>query len=383
MEEETSRSKKRKVRLIAGLFIGLLIVLTLVGNTIQALTLPKVLAVQAAAGSLTHSYNSTATVHPKEERDLTNPAGWKVAKVLVKKGDTVHKGQTLIEYDGSDIKQQIADEEAALKKLDLSMQQLEYNVIQAMQAEDEAAKISASSALESAKLDIATQQQHNQQLMNNLAASDHLAAPFDGIITDVGAIEGYASSGRPDIRISNSAKGYKLELPIPSDIASMLSVGESLEDLRLIGKEDEPIQGKIESMGDMSNSNGGSPDTSSDEKTSGFSGSMQNLVISLGGSGIHGGERVEVHITRTKESDQLLVPSKAIHKDSEGAFVYTIKETQGPLGNAYYAVRTPVKVSDSNDSTTAISEGLFDEQEVIVESNDLIMDGTRVHKQGG
>ncbi|MEK4259420.1 MULTISPECIES: efflux RND transporter periplasmic adaptor subunit [unclassified Paenibacillus] len=376
MEEETSKSRKRKVGLIAGLFIGLLIMLTLVGNTIQALTLPKVLTVQAATGSLSHSYASTATVQPKEERELTNPAGWKVARMLVKKGDRVHKDQTLIEYDGSDIKQQIADGEAALKKLNLSMEQLKYNVIQAMQAEDEAAKISAASALETAKLDRTTQQQHNQQLKNNLAANDHLAAPYGGIVTDVGAIEGYASSGAPDIRISNSAKGYNFELLIPSDIAAMLSVGESLQDIKLIGKDNEQLGGKIERMDDMSNQAGSTPDT----PELNTSGSMQRIVIALESIGLHGGERVEVHLTKTKDSNQLLVPNQAIHKDSEGSFVYTIKETQGPLGNAYYAVRTPVTVSDSNDSTTAISEGLFDEQEVLVESNDLIMDGTRVHK---
>ncbi|KAG2864409.1 hypothetical protein PC115_g25558, partial [Phytophthora cactorum] len=192
-------------------------------------------------GSLVHTYESRAVVTPSEMSELTNPAGWKVAKVRVKKGDVVQQDQVLIEYDGKDIKQQLADEQFALKKLKLSMEQLKYNVIQAMQGEDEAAKISAVAALESAKVDVSIQQHHIQNLNGNLTANRQLKAPFRGIVTEVGAIEGYSSTGKPDITISNTAKGYKFTLSIPTPIASMLSVGETLKDVSLRAKEGDPI----------------------------------------------------------------------------------------------------------------------------------------------
>ncbi|MCJ8013694.1 biotin/lipoyl-binding protein [Paenibacillus sp. KQZ6P-2] len=378
MEVEISQSRKRKVRLIAGLFIALLLLFTFAGNNLQTLTLPKVMTAKTSKGSLVHTYESRAVVTPSEVSELTNPAGWKVANVLVKKGDVVQQGQVLIEYDGSDIKQQIADEQSALKKLQLSMEQLNYNVILAMQGEDEAAKISATAALELAKVDVSIQQQHIQNLNGNLAANRQLKAPFQGIVMDVGAIEGYSSTGKPDITISNTAKGYKFTLLIPSPIASKLSVGDTLKDVSLPGKEGDPIplSGTISKI-DASPGSSDNPLSTSDEKVPG---SMNQVEIALKDRALHGGEQVDVKIAQSNSGDAILVPNQAIHKDQEGAYVFALRESQGPLGNAYYAVRTNVQITDANDTTTAVSVGLFEDQEIIVDSNDLITDGTRVHE---
>ncbi|WP_136605267.1 efflux RND transporter periplasmic adaptor subunit [Paenibacillus dokdonensis] len=377
MQEEISKSRKRKVGLIAGLFIGLLLMLTFAGNTFQALTLPKVITSQITKGSLVHSYEGSSTVNPQEERELTNPAGWKVSKVLVKNGEAVNKGQSLIKYEGIEIKQQLADEQSALKKSNLSLEQLKYSVMLAMQGEDDAAKISASAALETAKVDMTTQQQHIQNLKNTLAANQQIVAPFNGIVTEISAIEGFSSSGVPDIKISNAEKGYKLELLIPSEMASMLSVGEVLDNMKL-DREDHPsLTGKIEKLDEALNSTNNSSNTS--DANAPVS-AMYHLVIALEDHDLHGGERVEVQLMKSKGEDQMLVPNKAVHKDNQGVYVYTISESASPLGNAYYAVRTPIKISDANDVSTAVSEGLFDQQEIIVENSGLIMDGTRVHK---
>lgn len=378
LDVEISQSRKRKVRLIAGLFIGLLLLFTFAGNTLQTLTLPKVMTATTSKGSLVHTYESRAVVTPSEVSELTNPAGWKVAKVRVKKGDVVQQDQVLIEYDGKDIKQQLADEQFALKKLQLSMEQLKYNVIQAMQGEDEAAKISAVAALESAKVDVSIQQQHIQNLNGNLTANRQLKAPFRGIVTEVGAIEGYSSTGKPDITISNTAKGYKFTLSIPTPIASMLSVGETLKDISLRAKEGDPIplSGTISKI-DASSGSSDNPLSTSDEKMPSL---MDQVEIDLKDPVLQGGEQVDVKITQSKSSDAILVPNQAIHKDQGGTYVFALRETQGPLGNAYYAVRSDVQITDANDSTTAVSGGIFEEQEVIVDSNDLITDGTRVHK---
>ncbi|MGV2806597.1 hypothetical protein GNF85_23960, partial [Clostridium perfringens] len=80
MEEVISRSRKRKVSITAGLFTGLLLILTFAGNTLQALTLPKVVITSVNKGSLVHSYVGRSTINPKEERELIHPSGWKVDK---------------------------------------------------------------------------------------------------------------------------------------------------------------------------------------------------------------------------------------------------------------------------------------------------------------
>lgn len=375
MEEVLTRSRKRKISLIAGLFIGLLLVLTFAGNTLQALTLPKVVTASIDKGSLDHSYIGRATVNPKEERELVNPSGWKVDKVLVKKGDVVRKGEILVRYDGSEVKQQIAMEQSALKKLNLSLEQLEYNVMQAMQEEDEALRMSASSAFETAKLDMATQELRIENLKHTLSVNQQMAAPFDGTILEVGAMEGSGSTGGPDITMTNQAKGYGIELTVPSQIASRFNVGDVLDQILLDDEEQRSITGAIERIEEGTNSLSANAEDAAENSIS----TMSRMVIKLEEDGLTGGEQVKVNIKISSDAEQFLIPNHAVHKDSEGAYVYSLRESQGPLGNAYYAVRTPIRISDSNDHTTAVSEGLFDQQEIIVDSSGLIMDGARIN----
>ncbi|GJM81129.1 hypothetical protein HMSSN139_36250 [Paenibacillus sp. HMSSN-139] len=75
------------------MFIGMLLIFTLLGNTLQGLTLPKVLTAEASPGELVHSFQGTAVLQYGAERDLANPEGWKAAKVLVRGRGQGSKGR--------------------------------------------------------------------------------------------------------------------------------------------------------------------------------------------------------------------------------------------------------------------------------------------------
>ncbi len=367
--------RQRQIRMISGLFVALLVICTLLGNTIQALTLPKVVTMQTTKGSLVHSYQGSATVRPEEERDLINPMNWDVEKLLVQVGDKVEKGQILVEYDDRDAVQQLADAQSTLKKLKLSMKQLEQQYIQAMQSEDETAKSSASSAIELAKIDIETQKAHIDRGKNDLEDQRHMIAPFAGVVTDVNAVVGLASSGEPDIRLSNSAKGFGFELQIPADIAALLKEGEAL-DVLLPGEKNQILAGSVASI-----EAGNGPSFEDGLTAAGGSQSpiaTEKLTVALQDKSLQGGERVKVQILKSSNTEEILISNQAILEDNEGSYVYVVEERQGALGNAYYAARTPIKKSDSNGSTTAVSEGLFEQQQIIIVGDHAIMDGTRV-----
>lgn len=378
--ERQAAARKRKIRIAAGLFVGMLIVFTLLGNTIQALTLPKVVTAEASSGELAHSFQGSAVLKPQEELELANPSGWKAAKVLVKEGDKVTKGQTLIEYNDSSSKQQLIDEQAALNKLELSMNGLQSNYIEAVKNNDPAAQQAAKTAIDSANIDISVQKQHIAALQDSMEASRRLTAPFDGIITNIHAVEGQPPSGLPDVSLVNAAKGYKFTLAIPSNIADMLNLGEPL-DVQTSGADGQvqTVKGKI---ADMENTQGGDEGGGADanEANTGLDGStgFSLLTVSLSETGLHQGEQVQVNITKSKEGTGMLIPSTAIRLENNEAYVYTLEEKQGPLGNAYYAVRTPVKIEDASGGTTAVSGGLYEGQPVITDSSGLISDGSRV-----
>ena len=191
MEGTIPDSRKVVIRLIGGLFIGLLISFTLLGNTLQSLSLPKVTTVIASSGQLEHAFKGNAVIQPGLQRELSNPAGWKVLKVSVKLGQQVEKGQALVEYSDSDAQQQLADARNSLQKLQLSMEQLEFQFKLAATGEDAAAKMGARLAIETAKLDISAQQQQIESLVQKMEQNRFLRAPFNGIVSEFHAVEGW------------------------------------------------------------------------------------------------------------------------------------------------------------------------------------------------
>lgn len=386
MGEVATRTRQRNIRLLAGLFIVLLVALTLGGNTIRALMLPKVITSVPTAGSLDYVYEGYATVRPAAERELTNPAGWTVLEVFAKVGDTVHKGQPLVRYDDSDAQDQLADLQSSLKKLQSSLGLLQYQLKQALRGDDEAAKLNAANALETAELDIGDQKRRIGKLQKEIEASRELKAPADGIVTAVGAIEGTSSADTPDIRLADTSEGYRIRLTVPGELASRLILGDALESIALADDEDaRRLSGTvsaIEEMPDGGADSSGGNGFGVDSGVDGHAVPPSLLTISLRDDehGLQGGERVKVSIRRSdgKGGNLLLVPNEAVHRDSRGAYVYTIRAQQGPLGNSYYAAETRIETAGSNDYATAVSGGLFEQEEIIMDSSGLITDGTRV-----
>ncbi|MNP13457.1 hypothetical protein D3C76_1057390 [compost metagenome] len=90
------------------------------------------------------------------------------------------------------------------------------------------------------------------------------------------------------------------------------------------------------------------------------------------------GEKARITLAKSGNPGTLLIPNAVVREDDAGAFVYTVESREGPLGNAYFAVRTGIVVAGSNGHTTSVSGGLFDGQQVIVDSTDPIIEGVRV-----
>jgi len=382
LEELATRSKQRKIRALGGLFFALLIVLTLGGNMIRALSMPKVITAVPTVGSLDYSYEGTALVRPAAERKLMNPAGWKVLKVLVKVGDKVHKGQPLVRYDDSDVKDQLADQQSSLKKMQLSLEQQEYDLKQALREGDEEAVHHASSALKSMQFDMEDQKRRITKLQEEIQAGRELIAPVDGIVMTVGAEEGIASAGVPDVSLSDTSQGYQIWLMVPDELAILIRSGEELDSITLVDDDARQLTGTVTTIEEAYD--GGGDSIGDDQLGPGDSDQVSaantRITISLKEeeSGLLGGERVKVSLRKSKGDQLLLVPNEAVHHDSQGAFLYTISAEQGPLGNAYYAKLTRVETEGSNEYATAVSGEIFEQSEVIVGSTGLIMDGTRV-----
>nr|WP_255807239.1 biotin/lipoyl-binding protein [Cohnella mopanensis] len=363
--------RKKTIAVIAGVFLGLVILFTLLSNTLMSLTLPKVALLTVSRGVLSHEFQSTGVLKWKAEAELNSTSGWKVKTVAVKKGDVVQKGQTLITYDSKDIKQQIQDEQGSLAKLKLSTGSLQYALMEAMQGGDEKTIHDATTAYKSHEIDIETQQRRIQKLQISLKENSKLVAPFAGIITKVNAMEGFPSSG-PDVMISNRNLGLMLELSLPVLAVTLLKAGDEL-DVQVNGKETRQVKGQIERIQDDDPVNSDIGDSATGNSTV----PMKKLILSIQDPAAKEGEAAQVDLTQTLE-DVLLVPNTAIHDEGGKKYVFGIEQKDGPLGNAFYVRKVYITVDDANTSQSAVTGGLFDQESIIIESSEPLQEGNKI-----
>lgn len=364
--------RKRKIRILLGLFIGLLIGFTLFSNTLMSLTLPKVALITTGRGELVHTFQGSGTVKWRMESALTGAAGGKVKQVNVKVGELVKKGQALVVYDTKAAEYQILDEKAALDKLNISIKELQNSYKEIYHNGDEKSIESASNALKVSSIDKDVLQRRIQKLQEDLSANGLLAAPFDGIVTKVGAVEGLGSTGgAPDIVIANQSLGFDFEFLAPADAIGLLEKGAQL-DVQLSGSNARQVEGRIEEIEDaelLAQTGEGASQT--------IYTAMKRLIVAIQDDALQGGERAEVELTRTMD-DVILVPNKAIRDEGNKKYVFGIEERNGPLGNDFYARKRYITIIDSNETQSAVTQGLFDQEQIILESSDPLQEGDKI-----
>lgn len=384
MELAIDRKRKRIIQFVFIFFVGLLLFFTLFSNTLQSLTLPKVRTETPTKGSLKFKLEGSGILYPLAEVKLSNTADLKVKEILVKEGELVKKGQTLIVYDSKTAEQEVKAEVTHLEKQKIEQQNIQDQFIQSNMEEDELKMRNASREIEKGKLDIAAQERKISQMRDLLTSQKQLSAPFDGIVTKVNAIAGLTSAGEPDVIVSNSSLGYRVDISADAKLLSSLGikVGEKIEvevDAEQ-GQQAQAINGMIEEIVNAQ------PRT--DISTSGESGDeaitvpQKTFRIKVIDSKLKGGEQAWIKLERRSRQEGWLVSNEAIHQDRGGMFIYKVEEQRGALGNVFVARKVKMESGEGNDKETMIqSESLYEEDAIILESGEPLQDGDRVRLQ--
>ncbi|MBO7743018.1 biotin/lipoyl-binding protein [Paenibacillus sp. MWE-103] len=383
MREETAdRGRKRTIRLLFLAGTGLLLFFTFFSQTLLSFTLPKATAEEAASGSLAFALEGSGTVQPVSVASLANPAGWKVRDILVREGDRVKQGQTLITYDASAAEQELADETALLAKMKLELESAQDRYIQLAREGDPFQIRGAKRDIDAQKLDLATQERKLGGLRKKLDDERMLTAPYDGTITALHAVEGSASGGEPDAVMAGSGQGFRFELAVDAALASDLgvAVGQRIDvDVAAPGQPPRTVQGTVAELADT----GPRADVSS-----GASGEapaaipQKRLRIRLADPGLKGGEQAHLRLEKRSGEEGWIVSGDAVHRDRDGDYVYRIEEQRGALGNIYIARKVPLKDSRSNGTETMIqSDAIYEHDLIIQASSEPLQDGDRVRLQ--
>ncbi|EJS11413.1 hypothetical protein IKS_05521 [Bacillus cereus VDM062] len=419
-EQDVTR-KKRNIKIISSVFIGILIILTLFSNTLANWGLPKVITEKPKNGDLTQTFTGNGELQPQEEAKLSNSSvEAKVKEVHVKEGDRVKQNQLLVTYDSKKSEQELLDAEANLQiqKLKLNDAQANYNEAKKNQQENkpnnqpndqqeskpnEAAKGTdiqdiqrLKTEVESEKIGVSIQERKIKGLKEELEMSKKLIAPFDGVVTKINAKKDQPStSNEGDVILSDESKGFKVELQVPADLATHLKVGEKIN---LKGNA-KSLEGElIEIKNIESNENqrpqkqGKQQDEPKDEQkddqkgepkdeqqfeiTPATSQPQKRILVKVQGEELKKGEQVEATLTK-QLAKGVLIPNKVIKREGQNTFVYTIEEKKGPLGNAFYIEKSPITVGESNGQETVVKD-LNENDQIVSGISEPLQEGEQV-----
>ncbi|ABR50807.1 efflux transporter, RND family, MFP subunit [Alkaliphilus metalliredigens QYMF] len=421
------------------IFLMVMLFLTFFSKTINNLTLPKVTYETPTSGALMKEVTDTGNVVAKTIRDLYVHTSMRVTGVMVEVGDEVYQGQTLLTLDTADIENQLKDQQDQytqkklhlekliqageklkesnlpedLMNLDKAIQTAQQNVDKAQRnydnnkvLYDEVGAISANEladakmSLDSARMDYELAKnnrdkairENNRDIENNnrdiennnrdieitkldidmaerriaeLAKEINMGtvtAPSDGIVTELYYSEGMtANTSQPLYKIADIQGGFQFIATVNISAGEYLEVGDTAE-ISINSLNNRNIQGKVNQIRDNQQEIGVKKD----------------VIIDIDSDELIGGEIGTASIRKNIGSYNVLVSNSAVGQDSDGDFVYVLKEREGPLGNEFYVEKVSVSIGESDNIKTAVLSGISSRDQVVSNSNKPLSNGSRV-----
>ncbi|MBM7563978.1 efflux RND transporter periplasmic adaptor subunit [Paenibacillus sacheonensis] len=364
--------RRRMLRWALGLFIGGLLVLTYLSNTIQGLALPKVTVKSPSMGSLDLSVNEEGYLQAAYSAPLLPLGNWEVVKVHVEKGDRVKQGDPIVTFDTYATERSLEDEKTRYAQQQIKLSQL-INELKPLlqQGADDAAVDRQKQAIESQKLEMSIAGRRIDDLQKQIRDGQVLRAPFAGIVTSLTAEEGTtASPGQQVCLLASDASGYVLSIAATGDAASSLQIGREV-DVEIDDSSARRLKGTIASIEDASGQGEGGAAGSGDS-------GAKSVKIDVRGDGLKPGLKAAVYIDQQSERPGFKIPASALEADDEGTYVFALTVKEGPLGSSYFVKKTYVDTGETNDDTAVVLNGLLPDERIVTEASEPLGDGDRV-----
>ncbi|WP_339281861.1 efflux RND transporter periplasmic adaptor subunit [Paenibacillus sp. FSL H8-0282] len=293
---------------------GMLVYTLLPDKNSQAAEVP-VNTATVTKGDIVVSVSGAGSVIATETGKVKTKDSGTVAEVLVKEGDLVKKGQTLITFEGNDLSDNLKQEQTSLASLetDLEYKQEQYKKLAVSgAAEDELAN--AKRSIEKAKTDISAQQEKIASVQEDMLPPDPLTAPIDGTVTTVNIASGEkAMDGSELIDITDYANLSVVvqvdELDIPTVKLGMPAT------ISLDALPDTEFKGTVTKIANEGTASNG---VSLFDVTIGLTSSEGALV----------GMSAEVSVTTAEKKDVLTVPIEAV-QERNGKYTVSIPLAAG------------------------------------------------------
>lgn len=125
-KEEKDKVKQIAIKALGG-FLIIMVALTGLSRSADAITTPQVVAERPKGGRIDQKVEVSGTLKARDEESMEVGEGLLVKNVFVEEGERVQKGDVLLELDAKEIKEKLEAAEDDLKKLQLRLEQLGLN----------------------------------------------------------------------------------------------------------------------------------------------------------------------------------------------------------------------------------------------------------------
>lgn len=125
-KEERDKVKQIAIKALGG-FLIIMVALTGLSRSADAITTPQVIAERPKGGRIDQKVEASGTLKARDEGSMEVGEGLLVKNVFVEEGECVQKGDVLLELDAKEIKEKLETAEDDLKKLQLRLEQLGLN----------------------------------------------------------------------------------------------------------------------------------------------------------------------------------------------------------------------------------------------------------------
>ena len=294
---------------------------------------------QVQRGALKDVLQFSGRISPAVKQELAFASDGRVAKVYVRRGETVTKDQLLAELEGGQNDYNLRRAQANLKIAQLRL---------------ELARLQTPQNSETNKLNVAIQEQEvelAQIALDELNASYskvRITAPFDGTVFSVSITDGSTVEANQTVIVVANMDDLIVSATLNSDEMSKLSVGMKVS-VDPVGRNIPTVEGTVRGLPYPY----GSADTESTD------GSVQVALpqspLELGYSV---GDTVSVSLVLEEKSDALWLPSQAV-REFEGRYFVIVQDGEAQR-------RVDVKVGIIEEGRTEITEGLGEGQVVVV-----------------
>lgn len=252
---------------------------------------------------------------------------------------------------------------------DLSEKQADDSINRS-QADDANTKKTANLTAQSYEIDIKTKEAQMEKLNLLKEEKGLVTAKNSGIISEIVAIEGKATTS--DYAFAISTGNLKINCNLDRSQAKHIYEGDELE-ASFSGKS-EKAKVIVEAI------KYNNTDTKNIENNENSQSNQENaqITLSLPEGDYVLGQSVDLKTKKVSDRYEKIIPISAIRSDMLGKFVLILEEKEGMLGTEYKTVRRNIEVLESDNTKSAIEGDITSADKIVIESNKNIEEGNTV-----